>query len=135
MTVELPTTTMYDVTEDELLAAFEAGDPPRPFGHPQHLAVMWAYARRLPPAEALAAVDAGIRRLAGDSGKYHRTLTVAWARIVCHVATESDTLDEALDRHPWLADPKAVQRHYSPELLASPQARAAEVEPDLLPLP
>src|SRR3954452_4667273 len=126
---------MEHVTDDELLAAFEAGHPPEPFGHHQHLAVMWAYARRLPPDEALAAVDAGIRRLAGDSGKYHRTITVAWARIICHVAAGSSTLDEALVRHPWLMDPSALSRHFSAALLASPQARAAEVEPDLLPLP
>jgi hypothetical protein len=126
---------MERVTDDELLAAFEAGTPPQPFGHRQHVAVMWAYARRLPQDEALAAVDAGIRRLAGDSGKYHRTITVAWARIVSHVATRTATLDEALARHPWLADPTALSRHYSAELLASPEARATDVEPDLLPLP
>jgi hypothetical protein len=86
---------------------------------------------------------AGARRIrefaadAGAPGKYHETLTVAWARVIAHLATRSAELDFPgfLTAHPELQDRGLISGHYTDARLWSAEARARFVEPDLLPLP
>jgi hypothetical protein len=109
------------------------------FTHEDHLRMAFAYARK---GGAGAAVG-GARRIQGLAeklgvpGKYHDTLTVAWARVVGHLATTSRASDfaEFLHDHPQLRNRKLMSAHYSRGLLFSPAARAQFVEPDLVPLP
>ena len=109
------------------------------FSHEDHVRMAFAYARRGGIATAVRGARR-IRHLAealGAPGKYHDTLTVAWARVVTHCALESEarSFEAFLETHPQLRRRDLLSAHYSRELLFSPAARAAFVEPDLAPLP
>ena len=70
------------------------------------------------------------------AGRYHDTLTTAWARVVGHYALLArDDFDAFLAAHPRLVDRDLLSAHYSRERLFSAAARAGFVEPDLLALP
>ena len=109
------------------------------FSHEDHVRMAFAYARR----GGVAAAVGGARRIRGFAeaigapGKYHETLTVAWARVIAHRALESEasSFEEFLETYPQLRRRDLLSAHYTPELLFSPAARAAFVEPDLAPLP
>jgi hypothetical protein len=124
--------------DDEFLARFEARSL-EAFSHRDHIRVEHAYARR---GGADAAV-AGARRIralaeaAGNGGKYHETMTVAWARVVARLVEERPELsfDEFVAAHPQLQDRALLCAHYSRSRLSSDEARARFLEPDLLALP
>jgi hypothetical protein len=126
------------MTDAEFLARFETHSLDS-FSHRDHLRVAYAYARR---GGAPAAV-AGARRIraladaTGDAGKYHDTLTVAWARVIAHLVERRPHLpfEAFVAAHPQLHDRDLLLAHYSPERLFSDEARERFVEPDLLPLP
>lgn len=131
---------IYYRTEEEirtLVESFEACSfHPSEFRHYQHLTVAMWYVRHLPFAEATDKVTSGIRRLAETYGKtgYHETITLFWLRIVSgfvksHGNETLPALANALIEH--CADKDLIGRHYSPELLASAEAKAKWVEPDL----
>jgi hypothetical protein len=129
---------MNYMTDDEFLARFESHALDE-FTHRDHLRVAFAYARR----GGVDAAVAGARRIrgfaeaAGATRKYHDTLTVAWARVVAHLAGRHPALafGAFLDAHPELQRRDLMLGHYSKSLLFSDAARARFVEPDLLPLP
>ncbi|WP_374582599.1 hypothetical protein [Pseudoduganella sp.] len=101
--------------------------PAQQFNHAGHLRLACLYLAQHPLDEAVARTCATIRAYArhlGAADKYHATITVALVRLV-HALGPA-----ALD------DARAVLAlHYSPELLASPAARAAFAAPDRAPLP
>jgi hypothetical protein len=109
------------------------------FTHRDHIRLAFIHARQ----GGVEAAVAGARRIrgfaedAGAAGKYHETLTVAWARIIAHLAERSPDLPfpAFLDAHPALQDRGLLLRHYSKPRLWSEAARARFLEPDLLPLP
>lgn len=108
------------------------------FSHEDHLRMAFVYARRGGEDEAVRGARR-IRRFAealGAPGKYHDTMTVAWARIVGRLAVTSraQSFEEFLEQHPHLRRRDLLGRHYSDDLLFSASARAAFVEPDLAPL-
>ena len=110
------------------------------FGHREHLRLAWRELREHERPVALARIETAIRHVAeahGAPGKYHRTITEAWAALVGYHLAEAPALefDAFLERFPGLLDGGLLQRHFSPELLATPAARAAWVDPDLRPLP
>ncbi|MER5636926.1 hypothetical protein ABT095_08220 [Kitasatospora sp. NPDC002227] len=107
------------------------------FGHREHLELAWLAVRRVGLREAVALVAEGIRRTATAAGapeKFHATMTRAWVELVARHADAPD-FDTVLAAHPELLDQQLLHRHYTPETLASPGARAYWVEPDLAPLP
>ena len=126
------------MTDAEFLHRFEhhALDS---FSHRDHVRVAYAYARR----GGVDAAVAGARRIralaaaAGDAGKYHETLTVAWARVIAHLAERhpAPSFSAFLDAHPQLENRGLLFAHYSRERLFGADARARFVEPDLRPLP
>jgi hypothetical protein len=126
------------VTDEELLHRFEHHSLDA-FSHRDHLHVAYAYARR---GGTKAAVE-GARRIrtfaeaAGDTAKYHETMTVAWARVVAHLVEThpAGSFEDFLAAHPMLQDRRLLRAHYSDERLFSVDARARFVEPDLLELP
>lgn len=67
----------------------------------------------------------------GGHGAYHETVTRYFVEAVANATTQSDAA--------LLTDPTcrrdAPRRHWSSDLLASPEARRGWVEPDLAPLP
>jgi hypothetical protein len=126
------------VTDDEFLAGFEAHRLHQ-FSHRDHVRMAFAYARRDGGAGAVEGARRirGLAEAHGDFGKYHETLTVGWARAVGHYALVCDALpfDAFVAANPQLMNRDLLSAHYSRELLFSPEARAAFVEPDLAPLP
>ena len=126
------------LTDDEFIARYEA-QALADFSHEDHVRMAFVYARRGGPDAAVA----GARRIRGFAAalgapeKYHETITVAWARVVAHLAQRDDKSDfgDFLAAHPGLHDRRLLAAHYSDELLFSPAARRDFVEPDLMALP
>ncbi|HET9452135.1 MAG TPA: hypothetical protein VFO83_14695, partial [Aggregicoccus sp.] len=67
----------------------------------------------------------------------HVTLTRAWAlRVAAALAASPDAdFERLLALHPELLERALLQRHYRVQTLASPEARAGWVAPDVAPLP
>jgi len=126
------------LSDEEFLARFEAHDLEE-FSHRDHLRLAFAYARRggLRAAVEGARQIRGFAEAHGAAGKYHETMTVAWARLVGRLAIDSAPLafPEFLDAHPELQHRDLLSAHYTQARLFSEAARAAFVEPDLVPLP
>jgi len=127
------------MTDETFLRRFEAASLGS-FGHRDHLRVAFAYARRGGVDHAVARAREGLRRFAaahGEPGRYHETLTTAWARVVGHYAlgAPENSFEAFLAAHPRLLERDLLCAHYSRERLFSEAARAAFVEPDLLALP
>jgi hypothetical protein len=130
------------MTDHEFLQAFaHATLGNHEFRHRDHLRLAWVQVRRLGREQAADAVVAGIQHFAeahGAPGKYHDTMTRFWIRIVAHCMAahpEIDDFDRFLEAFPLLLDKGLPFRHWSRETMLGPAARAAWVEPDLLPLP
>jgi len=109
------------------------------FTHEDHLRMAFTYARKGGAGVAVGGARK-IQTLAerlGAPGKYHDTLTVAWARLVAHLALRSraSSFEEFLGDHPQLRNRHLMGAHYSRGLLFSPEAWDRFVEPDLAPLP
>lgn len=130
-----------------LVRAFETCEISREaWDHAGHIAVALVYAIDL-------GEDAGTERMRSallhfakvnniipSPGRgYHETLTRFWMRMVTVVASELDSSEPlyaranaAIER---LSDKNVAKRYYSPELLASDEARNGFVLPDLAELP
>lgn len=118
----------------------EALPPNARFGHRQHVNVTWLAVRRYGLAHARALIEDGIRRTARYQGvpqKFNATMSRAWVEAVAHhlTATPDASFDEFAAAHPGLLDKRLLTRHYRPTTLASPEARAGWVPPDLAPFP
>jgi hypothetical protein len=144
------------MTSDEvvrLVARFEDGTLPKTeWTHQAHLAVALWYASRLPFEEALLVVREGIRRVNAahgvattPTGGYHETITRFYMRVICgFVEEESRTEEEPGTGHDWAARVNRLLarygardlplRHYTKDLLMSPEARFGWVEPDVRPI-
>jgi hypothetical protein len=110
------------------------------FGHREHLELAWEYLGRYDAEAAYEAVAAAIRHLAemhGAPDKYHETITRSWVHLVAVHRAGSDhtSFDDFIAHHRPLLDRQLLARHYSRELIASPEARTKWVEPDLAELP
>ena len=111
------------------------GGPGATFRHRQHVHLAFIAVRRFGAAHAAEKVGSWIRSLTAHAPrKYHATITRAWTEIVAHhVAADPSVadFDAFAERHPALLDKRLLTRHYTAAVLASPQARAGWVEPDL----
>jgi hypothetical protein len=125
-------------SDEEFLARFEAHELDG-FSHRDHLRMAFAYARRggLPAAVDGARRLRGLAEAHGAPGKYHETMTVAWARVVGGLALAHPSLEfpELLAEHPELLRRDLLSSHYSRDVLFSDAARVAFVAPDRRPLP
>jgi hypothetical protein len=133
------------MTDAAFARAFERGEvAPADFDHTAHMRVAWVYLRESPSRDdALARMRAAIRRFAaaaGQSDKYHETITVAWmillsdARVrVCAGGGDCE-LDDVLRRYPALAGKDALLLYYSRDRLFGDRARHEWIEPDVAPL-
>lgn len=128
-------------TDRDWLEAVNAGHPPGPFGHREHLRLAWLAIETGDTIESAAhKVSAAIRAIAAAHGapqKYNQTVTVAWLLIVDHlrIATDGSGFDVMLASNPWLFDKRLLLRHYRSQTLASDAARSSYVAPDLRPIP
>jgi hypothetical protein len=108
------------------------------FRHREHLRIAYVYLAQHPFAEASAKLERGLRKLLAHLGapasKYHATLTAAWLLAVRHFMEECGAtadFQQFLDAGgARLLDKTMMASHYSPELLASPEARRVFVPPD-----
>jgi hypothetical protein len=74
----------------------------------------------------------------GQSVLYNETMTRFWIRLVAHVRDVKGPLvgfDGALELVPPLLDKSLPFKHWTRELMFSPEARERWVEPDLRPVP
>jgi hypothetical protein len=129
------------ITDDELLAAFEAGlDPEGGFHHREHLRVAWLYLHRDPWPAALGRFAEGLKRFAtaqGQPGLYHETITVAYF-LLLHQRMAEEHGDSGFDafvaRYPELLGwkPSILDRYYDAATLGSDLARRVFIMPDRL---
>ena len=130
----------------EFLLAFEAQDLSKDdWTHRAHVRVAYLLLRRWGTCAAMSRMRRGILLLNrahgvlnGPRSGYHETITVTWVALVRHFIAETGpvgSFDEFIRRNPWLLSTDALTRHYSRELLGSPEARAEYVEPDRASLP
>ena len=137
-------------TEDEvprLAAAFTAGSLPKEeWTHRAHLLVALWQATRLPAAEALGAMRAGILRLNAAHGVvttpsrgYHETITRAYMRLIVRFVEDepegtswADRATRLMARH---GEREHLLRYYTRDRLFSAEARFGWVEPDRAALP
>lgn len=121
------------------LAAFAASSV-EPFGHRQHLRVIWLLLGEHPLALAIDRCCAGLRAFVAHLGapeRYHETLTWTYALLVHErraVLPEDHLFADFEAAYPELfADGlREVGRYYSQALLDSAEARARFVLPDRL---
>ena len=129
--------------DQAFLAAIAGGNlPASDFGHLQHLRLAWLHLQRAPLDAAIERTCADIARFTAHHGadaKFHRTVTEALLRLIAGRGGADPTLDwPAFQRHntDLIGDARGLlSRHYSPTLLAHPEARLRFLPPDLLPLP
>ena len=130
-----------DTEIEELVTVFEAGRLPSPrWSHRAHLAVAVVYLTRDWFDTALDRARRQINKhnhARGRPGGYHETITVVHMRRIAaylRTRTEPPTLVQAVEEVSALCSGGWLSAYYSPERLASAEARARWVEPDLAPL-
>lgn len=130
-----------NVTGVDLTRALERCDIPNEgFHHASHLRVAWVYLEECTSVdEACQRMAATLRRFAASVGKpekYHETMTVFWIRALAAARdTTRGGVEHVLRRHPELLDKDLLLAYYSPQRLASDEARSSWMEPDRRPLP
>ncbi len=123
----------------EILA--EVAPPGIAFRHRQHIHLAFIAVHRHGGPWAAELISRWIRHIAAYERapqKYNATITRAWTRIVAHhVGADPSVTDFGAfaERNPALLDKRLLARHYTPAVLASPQARAGWVEPDIAAFP
>ncbi|WP_224373101.1 hypothetical protein [Hyalangium versicolor] len=131
-----------ELSDAEFLAAIEAASyPGDQFGHRGHLRLGWLCLRAHGFDAGLERIRGLVRNYAtalGAAGKFHETMTRAWAERMQVALDETPGLgsfDTFLAAHPELLDSRMLGRHYRKETLDSAAAKAGWVPPDLEPLP
>jgi hypothetical protein len=113
------------------------------FDHVAHVRVARAYLRDFGLSAGARGFIAGLKDFTARNGvpeKYHDTLTHALLHLI-YADMAGGPADESFDAfrarcpHLFARARALVERHYSSEVLDSPAARAAFVEPDRAPLP
>jgi hypothetical protein len=138
----LATGTRPELSDAEFLAAVEAATyPGADFRHRAHVRLAWLCLREHGFEAGLERVRGLIQRYAaalGATGKYHETLTRAWAELVragLEAAPGAASFEAFLEARPELCDSRLLERYYRQETLASPAAKEGWVPPDKSPLP
>lgn len=124
------------LSERSLVAHFEAGTlDPAWFGHDAHVRVAWLSLREHGLLETLRRQAQGLQRLTrrlGVPGKYHETITVAYALLIAERMQPGQTWPqfEAANRDLFERGAELLSRHWSKERLFGEEARAHFVVPD-----
>lgn len=110
------------------------------FGHREHLELAWTYLGRYEIDTARRVMASAIRHVAGLHGapdRYHDTITLSWMHLVAvhKRRSEASTFEQFIDDNSDLLNRHLLDRHYSPELLASDEARSRWTQPNLRELP
>jgi hypothetical protein len=128
--------------DDALVEAIEScGLPAAQLHHADHIRLAWIYLGRFSEQEATVRIERTIRSFAAHNGvpeKYHHTITVAWMRLVAaarEATPQSTRFEEFAEMHPELLAVEYLDSFYSKKCLASCEARAGWVDPDISGLP
>jgi hypothetical protein len=115
---------------------------PGDFRHHRHLAVALCYAAVMTPEVAVESFREDLLRMVrpwGHERKYHETITRFWLGVAAHYLRArgekqclATTANGFLER---LGDKGLIERHYSPALLFSDEARSSWVKPDRIAMP
>jgi hypothetical protein len=123
--------------DQEYIAQFEQCTLPKEnFKHRGHIRIAWIYLSQHPFPDAMQQIKVGIQRYAASLGAsqiYHETMTQAWARII-HASmrnTHAESFDKFIHLHPELLNSKLINEYYSPQQLATTEAKLQWIEPDL----
>lgn len=127
----------------EFQRAFEACEvAPQDFGHAAHVRLAYVYlcahSVEIAADKMKNALLAFLKHVGVDQGKYHETITRAWIMAVHYFMTKANaarSASEFIDANPELLDSKIMLTHYSAEVLFSPAARQAFVQPDRQSIP
>jgi hypothetical protein len=130
------------LNDTEFLYAFHNRSlPSGEFRHRGHLRLAWLVLSHYQQSEAASTMAREIRRFAteqGGAGRYHETMTRFWTLMVNHArenAQEVESIDELIEKFPFLLDKNLPYRHWTSESFNSQEARTSWVPPDILPLP
>jgi hypothetical protein len=125
------------LSDDDFLKAFHSCQLPKEaFRNLDHFRLAWLHLHRESLAEAEDHIRTGIQAFAAHYGatqKYHETITLAWLRLIA--THQEPTFEEFLRQNQARLNLDTLHRFWTPELLASEQARREWVEPDLKALP
>jgi hypothetical protein len=111
---------------------------PEEFVHARHLTVAAWFFATMEPAAARQKMRAGLRRFIAHHGKngYHVTITEFWLEIVGKLVTERLDAETGLVRLvnsvvERCSDKNLIYEFYSRERIASVEAKAAWIKPDI----
>jgi CDP-diacylglycerol--glycerol-3-phosphate 3-phosphatidyltransferase len=123
--------------DDEFLEAFHSCRLRiSEFRHADHLRLAWLRLAREPFETALVSVRSGIRAFAKHynlTGLYHETITTAWVHLLA--THRESTFEEFLTANEPRLNSTLLHHFWTPEVLASREARRHWVPPDLRDLP
>lgn len=129
---------MDRIPETLTIEAFEAARiEPGKFDHEAHVYVAWLYIGRYPGVESMVRFAAALRRLTdelGIPGKYHETITWLFLLLIRERYRDGESWPVFRRRNRDLVDDasKTLARYYTPERLASDEARQRFLLPDRL---
>ena len=130
-----------DAELEQLARRFESCDlQADELHHRAHVALSVWYFLRLPEAEAVERVHQGLQRFIRHHRitVYNETITLFWMKLARSYVSRADANQTALelvnDSMKELGDSRIIFDYYSRERIASDEARARWVEPDLKPL-
>ena len=125
------------LSDDEFLEAFHSCRlSTSEFRHADHLRLAWLHLAREPFETALVRVRSGIQAFAkyhGLTGLYHETITAAWVQLLA--THDENSFEEFLTVNESRLSSNLLHRFWTPEVLASPEARNSWVPPDRQELP
>lgn len=125
------------LSDDDFLEAFHSCRlSTSEFRHADHLRLAWLHLAREPFETALVRVRSGIQAFAKHhnlSGLYHETITTAWMHLL---ATHQEaSFEEFLRVNESRLSSNLLHRFWTPEALASREARNHWLPPDRQELP
>jgi hypothetical protein len=126
------------LSDDELVRGFEAGTLSE-FPHASHVRLTLIYLARHGEAETRRRLADGLLLFATAKGhpeKFHVTITRAWLELIESARRQHPHAPDAqalVSACPELLDKDAMNHFYSPERLASDDARAGWLPPDRQP--
>jgi len=129
--------------DDRFRSAFEALQiEPGEFDHAAHVRLAYVYLCEGSVESAVGrmkgALLAFLSHLGVGDSKYHETITRAWVMAVDHFMNQTEACSSCADLiriNPQLLDSKIMLTHYSADVLFSPAARKAFVEPNIQSIP
>ena len=122
----------------DFIKKFEDGDfRKEEWVHLNHVRMAYIYLQSYSLQDGTEKIRTGLKKLIKaqgvDQGQFHETLTVGWAKLIDSMIRKrpiTQNFEEFAKLNPQLLDRHSIYFFYSPELMASKEARAQYLEPD-----